>query len=72
MKQHLLRLLALCLALAPATAWAHGDHHGLHGVIHVLTEPVHLGMALFVLILAGTAFRWRRRRTVRHEEDDAA
>ncbi len=71
MKQQLLRLLALCLAFVPATAWAHEDHHGLQGMVHVLTNPVHLGLALFGLILAGFGWRWFSRNPHRGDRDDA-
>lgn len=47
--QPLPRLIAAAAALYPATAWAHGDHDGLHGLVHMLTEPLHLG----ALLLAG-------------------
>jgi len=46
MNQPLPRLLAVGAALYPATAWAHGDHDGLHGFVHMITEPLHLGALL--------------------------
>ena len=42
-------LIAAAPALLPATAWAHGDHEGAHGLVHVLSSPAHLG----ILLLAG-------------------
>jgi len=47
-----LRIAAAGLAAAPATAWAHGDHHGLHGIVHVLSEPAHLGLVIAAGIVA--------------------
>jgi hypothetical protein len=72
MIHRLLRTLAFCLALSPATAWAHGVHHGLIGVVHVLTSPVHLGLALSGLIMAGFGWRWTRSLSRRGGRDTGA
>ncbi len=45
----LARLFAAAVILLPTSAWAHGDHGGAHGIVHVLTNPVHVG----ALLLAG-------------------
>jgi hypothetical protein len=53
-------LVALGLGLVPATAWAHGDHSGLRGAVHVMTSADHLGLALMALLMTGVIVHWLR------------
>jgi hypothetical protein len=64
-----LKVMGAGLLLSPADASAHGDHTGLRGVVHTLTEPAHIGVALLALIALGMALRLLRPRRGR---DDAA
>jgi hypothetical protein len=51
------RLAATALALFPVTAWAHGDHTGVHGFLHILTSPAHFGGVLVAGVAAGLVAR---------------
>jgi len=51
-------VLAGVVLAAPTSAWAHGDHEGLHGFVHVLASSGHYGLIL--LGLAGTALFGRK------------
>jgi hypothetical protein len=70
MTKPLSRLLAAALVFAPASAWAHGDHEGAHGAVHLLTSFGHYGLML--LGAAGAALFGRRllRLTARRREED--
>jgi hypothetical protein len=47
------------LAVLPSAAFAHGDHHGPAGLLHLLGNPDHLGL----LLLAGAAASLLSRRS---------
>ncbi len=63
------RLIAGLLAVGvPVTALAHPGHHGsdwLQAVMHLLTEPDHLGMILLAIVAAAWGVRQLRRRNQR-------
>jgi hypothetical protein len=67
-----LRWAAAGLAFVPATAWAHGDHHGLRGVVHIMTEPAHLGLLLAGGIVAAALALGARRLVARHQVESQA
>lgn len=48
------------MVMAPVPAWAHGDHDGVRGAVHVMTSADHLGLALIALLLTGLGVRWVR------------
>jgi hypothetical protein len=65
-------LIALGLALAPAAALAHDDHRGLSGLVHVVAEPMHLGLTLLLLTCAAVSLRLVRVIRRRNGKCDAA
>jgi hydrogenase/urease accessory protein HupE len=65
------KFTAMLMLFSPF-AYAHpGEHHGniLNAVVHLVSEPDHLAMALIAVVIGGAGARFYRRRTAARIQD---
>jgi hydrogenase/urease accessory protein HupE len=66
------KTFAMLLLIFSPLAYAHpGEHHGnmLNAVVHLLSEPDHLAMALIAVVVGVAGARFYRRRAASRIQD---